>query len=61
VTAVVLVHFGSAVWMSSRDEYFGRVFDRYPSFMVFYFVVLIVAVLTLGIIAASRAQKLRTS
>src|ERR1051326_1492156 len=37
VTAVALVHLGTAVWMSSRDEYFGRVFDRYPSFLVFYF------------------------
>ncbi|MDX6501191.1 MAG: hypothetical protein QOG23_4451 [Blastocatellia bacterium] len=61
VAAVALVHLGTAVWMSSRDEYFGRVFDRYPSFMLFYFVVLIVGVLILGVMSAARAPELKLS
>jgi hypothetical protein len=58
VGAVAFVHLGTVAWMSSRDEYFGRVFDRSPSFMVFYFGVLIVGVLTLGVVAIVRAREL---
>ena len=61
VAAVALMHLGTAAWMSAHDEYFGRVFDRYPSFMVFYFVVLIVGLVTLGIVSAARAHELKLS
>jgi hypothetical protein len=52
IAVVAVMHLGTAVWMSSRDSYFGRAFNRYPSFTVFYFGVLIVSVLTLGVLAA---------
>jgi hypothetical protein len=61
VAVVASVHLGTAAWMSSRDEYFGRVFERFPSLMVLYFGVLIVAVLTLGVVSVARARELRLS
>ena len=56
---VTLMHLGGAVWFSSRDEYFGRIFERYPSFTVFYFGVLIISVLVLGVLSVMRTHKLR--
>ena len=61
IAAVALLHFGTAAWMWSRDEYFDRMFQRYPSFTVFYFGASIVAVLTLGLVTVVRRRELMFS
>jgi hypothetical protein len=61
---VALVHLGAGAGMASHDTpYFARAFDRFPTFIVFYFGVLMVSVLTLGALSAvgTRARKLSLS
>jgi hypothetical protein len=62
VVLVALVHLGSGAWAASQDSYLAGTFDRSPSFMVFYFGLLIVTVLMLALLAAlgtKRSRELR--
>ena len=59
VALVALVHLGAGTWMASRDTYLPRMFGYAPSFTVFYFGLLIVTVVILGVLADLGTKRVR--
>ena len=52
VILVALLHVGVGTWMASRDSYLPRMFAYAPSFTIFYFGLLILSVVALGVLAS---------
>jgi hypothetical protein len=59
VVLVALVHLGAGTWMASRDSYLPRMLAYAPSFTVFYFVLLILSVVVLGMLAFVAGKRVR--
>jgi hypothetical protein len=59
VALVALVHLGTGTWMASRDTYLPRMFAFAPLFTVFYFGLLIVVVVMLGVLAGLGTKRVR--
>jgi hypothetical protein len=51
VVLVALVHLGAGTWMATRDAYLPRMLAYAPAFTVFYFVLLVLSVVALGMLA----------
>ena len=59
VVMVALVHLGVATWMASDDSYLPHMFEYAPSFTIFYFGLLILVVVTLGMLASLGPRRVR--
>ncbi len=57
VVLVGLVHMGAGTWMASRDSYLSRMFAYTPSFMIFYFVLLVTSIVVLGALALVASKR----
>jgi hypothetical protein len=59
IALVALVHLGVGTWMASRDTYLPQMFGYAPSFTVFYFALLVVTVVMLGVLAGLGIKRVR--